>query len=99
MPSRSSHGRALSPGASDELLGLFLTPDGKLPGFARRLDEFIEKSERRRLTAREGVELKVMLEYIDQKSILLLRRAVARKAQRGAAQGRGTRGSGVSIPA
>jgi hypothetical protein len=55
-------------------LELFMTPDGRLPGFAqRRLDSLIEKKKRHPLTAEEARELAEALAYIDHKSVALLR--------------------------
>jgi hypothetical protein len=57
-------------------LSLFLTGEGKLPGFAqRRLDSLIAKKRQKRLTADEQRELTEALDYIDEKSALLLRYA------------------------
>ena len=59
-------------------LGVFLTPDGRLPGFAqRRLDYLIEKKKKSRLTAEEKKDLAEALDYIDAKSIQLLEYAAA----------------------
>ena len=53
-------------------LELFMTPDGRLPGFAqRRLDSLIEKKKRHPLTAEEARELAEALAYIDDKSVAL----------------------------
>ena len=61
-------------------LGLFLTRDGKLPGFAqRRLDSLIAKKRQRRLTVQEQRELTEALDYIDEKSALMLRYAASRQ--------------------
>ena len=79
MTSRTPH-RVRLP---EELLGLFLTPDGRLPAFAqRRLDGLIDKSKAEDLTRPEERELAEMLEYVDQKSLLLLQHAAAREHKR-----------------
>ena len=53
----------------------FLDDQGRLPGFAqRRLDSLIAKKKSRQLTREESRELSEMLEYIDRKSIEMLKR-------------------------
>lgn len=79
MSSRTPH-RVRLP---EELLGLFLTPDGRLPAFAqRRLDGLIDKSKAEDLTRQEERELAEMLEYVDRKSLLLLQHAASREDER-----------------
>ena len=59
-------------------MNAFLTPDGRLPGFAqRRLDSLIEKKKRQSLTPDEARELTEALAYIDEKSAALLRHSAA----------------------
>ena len=55
----------------------FLESDGKLPGFAqRRLDSLIAKKKSHKLTSDEARELSEMLDYIDRKSIEMLRHRI-----------------------
>ena len=78
--------RAKSSGVKEpterQLLGLFLTPDGRLPAFAqRRLDGLLDKSKSDGLTRPERRELREMLTYVDEKSILLLRYSAQQRSR------------------
>lgn len=57
----------------DDVVVLFLTPDGRLPGFAqRRLNDLIAKKRTEGLTRKEQKELSEALDYIDAKTIPML---------------------------
>jgi hypothetical protein len=59
-------------------IGIFLTPDGRLPGFAqRRLDDLIAKKRTDGLTRSEQRELTEALNYIDAKTIQMLEHALS----------------------
>src|SRR3954454_21834491 len=67
--------------SADDVIGLFLTPDGRLPGFAqRRLDDLIAKKRTEGLTPKEQRELSEALDYIDAKTIQMLEHALSRPA-------------------
>src|SRR3954454_24467309 len=53
--------------------GIFLSPNGRLPGFAqRRLDDLLAKKQTEGLTRKEQQELSEALDYIDSKTIEML---------------------------
>jgi hypothetical protein len=55
-------------------VGVFLSPDGRLPGFAqRRLDDLLAKKRSESLTRKEQRELSEALDYIDSKTIEMLK--------------------------
>ena len=61
-----------------------MTRAGRLPGFAqRRLDELIAKKRTVGLTRGEERELSEALEYIDAKSVSLLRHFAGRQGKTG----------------
>lgn len=62
------------PRARADVLGVFLEPDGRLPGFAqRRMDSLIAKKKILGLSEDEERELSEALGYIDTKSMQLLK--------------------------
>src|SRR4051794_6643685 len=66
--------------SADDVIGLFLTPDGRLPGFAqRRLDDLIAKKRTEGLTRKEQKELSEALDYIDAKTIEMIEHALSRQ--------------------
>lgn len=79
----------------DPGVGVFLMPNGRLPAFAqRRLDDLLEKKRSAGLTRREEKELVEALDYVDAKTVELLKYAVALKKRR--RQATGSRKSGTS---
>jgi hypothetical protein len=79
-------------------LGVFLSPNGRLPGFAqRRLDDLLAKKRSEGLTRKEQRELSEALDYIDSKTIEMLKYGLLPaapnrpKASRGGTAARQTR--------
>jgi hypothetical protein len=85
--------------ADDNVVGIFLTPNGRLPDFAqRRLDALIDKKRSQGLTRQEKRELSEALDYIDAKTAEMLEHALSvQSLNPAAATGRtGVRGADES---
>lgn len=71
--------------STEPTAGLFLTPEGKLPPFAqRRLNDLLARNQNGALTAVERRELREAVQYVEQKTLLMLthrRRTVKRATQ------------------
>jgi hypothetical protein len=66
------------PPSRSDPIGIFLMPDGRLPGFAqRRLDDLIAKKRADGLARNEQRELTEALNYIDAKTIQMLEHALS----------------------
>lgn len=73
----STKGSKAAP-AADDVVGIFLTPNGRLPDFAqRRLDALIAKKRLHGLTRAEQRELSEALDYIDTKTVEMLEHALS----------------------
>src|SRR5688500_9823545 len=84
IKTRSNSGRNAAT-VRDDAVGIFLTPNGRLPGFAqRRLDDLLAKKSSEGLTTKEQRELSEALDYIDTKTIEMLEHGLLADARAGA---------------